>query len=443
MRFFILIYRNSQWFRRRFTSAGLFVLSALTIAAVAGLDTTQSMSYQIFTLLAALLMLALIGAMRFRVPVVVRRNLPRFATVGETCDYTIVLNNRGAKRQVGLLLRDNLVAEFPTNEEFHSAKTPGDEKRNRFDRKIGYPRWLWLVQKKRGAKIEEINLPKLSGQGAANVKISITPMRRGTLCFSSVSVGRTDPLGLARAFMNLPCPDTLLVLPRRYPVPEIRLPGSRKYQRGGVALSSKVGDTEEFSSLRDYRPGDAIRNIHWKSWAKTGKPVVKEYQDEFFVRHALLLDTFAAPQDAERFEEAVSIAASLVCTVQEQDSLLDLMFVEDRAYCMTSGRNVAHAERMLHVLGAVSACQDKPFSRLAQFVAGQAHAMSGCICVLLAWDEPRQALVAKLRAMDIPLLVLVITAPGAAPLDYGPMRADPGNFHALESGKIGEGLRAI
>ena len=443
MRLFIPLYRYSQWLRRRFTSAGLSVLSALTIAAVVGLDTTQSMAYQIFTLLTTLLLLALIGVMRFRFPVGVRRSLPRFATVGEICNYTVVLNNHGAKRQVGLLLRDNLVAEFPTNEEFHSAKAPGDEKRNRFDRKIGYPRWLWLVQKKRGAKIEEINLPDLPGQGTATVKVGLTPMRRGTLCFSSVSIGRTDPLGLARTFMNLPCPDTLLVLPRRYPVPGIRLPGLRKYQRGGVALSSKVGDTEEFSSLRDYRPGDAMRRIHWKSWAKTGKPIVKEYQDEFFVRHALMLDTFAAPQDAERFEEAVSVAASLVCTVQEQDSLLDLVFVEDSAYCMTSGRNVAQVERVLQVLGAVSACQDKPFSRLAQFVAGHAHAMSGCICVLLAWDEPRQALVAKLRAMNIPLLVLVISPPGAAPLDHGPMRADPGSFHVLESGNIGAGLSKL
>lgn len=443
MRLFVPLYRYSQWVRRRFTRAGLFVLGALVAAAAAGLDTTQSMAYQLFALLAALLLLALIGAMRFRVPLEVRRHLPRFATVGEPCAYTIALNNPGMALPAGLTLRDNLLAEFPDSEEFRNAQAPGDQQRNRFDRKIGYPRWVWLVQQKRGARIEEIDLPDLPRQGAAKAKITFTPLRRGTLSFDSVSIGRTDPLGLARTFMNLPCPDTLLVLPRRYPVPGIRLPGTRIHQRGGVALSSKVGDAEEFSALRDYRPGDAMRRIHWKSWAKTGKPVVKEYQDEFFVRHALLLDTFAAPQDAERFEDAISVAASLVCTVQQQDSLLDLVFVEDRAYCMTSGRNVAQVERVLHLLAAAGPCRDKPFSRLARFVAGRAPAMSGCICVLLAWDEPRQALVANLRAMGIPLLVLVIAAPGAAALDPGPMRAEPGSFHVLESGNIGAGLNAL
>lgn len=441
MRLFIPLYRYSQWLRKRFTGSGMFVLGAMTVAAVAGFDTTQSMSYQVFTLLAALLMLALIGTTRFRFSAEVRRSLPQFGTAGETCDYTIELNNHGAKQQKGLLLRDNLVTEFPTREEFLYARPPGDEKRNSFDRKVGYPRWLWMVQKKRGAKIEEININDLSGHGTVRIKVSLTPLRRGTIYFSNVSIGRTDPFGLARVFMNIPCHDTLLVLPRRYQIPGISLPGLRKYQHGGVALSSKVGDAEEFCSLRDYRHGDAMRHIHWKSWAKTGMPVVKEYQDEFFVRHALILDTFATAEDAECFEEAVSVAASLVCTVNEQDSLLDLMFVEDRAYCMTSGRNVAHTEHMLRVLGSVKASHDKHFSSLSQFVTGHAHAMSGCICVLLAWDEPRQELVFSLRKMGIPLLVLVISAPGTAPLDHGP--ADPCSFHVLEKGKIDEGLKDI
>jgi uncharacterized protein (DUF58 family) len=439
MKSFNALYRFSQWLRWRFTTAGLFVLSTMAGAAAIGFDTTQTLSYQIFTLLLALLLLSFIGAIRFKAKIMARRLLPRFATAGEVMEYNIVLTSE--KPQAGLLLRDNLQTRFPDKTEFRTARAPGDEKRNRFDRVIGYPRWVWLVQKKRGARIEEINLPDLRGE--QKIKISLTPLRRGTLHFSNISIGRTDPLGLVKAFMQLPCPDTLLVLPRRYPVPGIRLPGLRKHQPGGVALSSSVGDAEEFSALRDYRPGDAMRRIHWKSWAKTGKPVVKEYQDEFFVRHALVLDTFAAAQDAELFEEAVSVAASMVCTVQKQDSLLDLMFIEDQAYCMTSGRNVAQIERILQVLGSVSACGDQPFSRMAQFVAAHAHTMSGCICVLLNWDEQRQALVGKLRAMDIPLLVLVISVRGAAPLEPGSMQGNAANFHVLEIGKISDGLRAI
>ena len=57
--------------------------------------------------------------------------------------------------------------------------------------------------------------------------------------------------------------------------------------------------------MRDYRPGDPLRRIHWKSWAKTGRPVVKEYQDEFFVRHGLILDTFQNTEKSEKIADIV------------------------------------------------------------------------------------------------------------------------------------------
>jgi len=169
-----------------------------------------------------------------------------------------------------------------------------------------------------------------------------------------------ESLGLARALRPLPAPAALLILPRRYPVPPITLRGARRYQRGGIALAQSVGDSEEFVSLRDYRPGDPLKRIHWRSWARIGRPVVREYQDEFFVRHALVLDTFAAaPTPA--FEEAVSVAASFACTVGTQDSLLDLLFVGPEAHSVMAGRGVGHVDRMLEILAAVRPCRDRPF----------------------------------------------------------------------------------
>ncbi len=136
--------------------------------------------------------------------------------------------------------------------------------------------------------------------------------------------------------------------------------------------------------------------MHWKSFAKLGKPIVKEYQEEFFVRHALILDTFGGLAEEEVFEEAVSIAASLACTVQNQDSLLDLMFVGPEAYCFTSGRGLGHIEQMLEMLASVQLCREKEFSALEHLVFTHAAELSGCVCVFLAWDEPRQRLVKQL-----------------------------------------------
>src|SRR5208282_4221543 len=213
------------------------------------------------------------------------------------------------------------------------------------------------------------------------------------LRLAATTVACPDPFGLFRSVGTLPGPQSVLILPRRHPMPAFDLPGTMKYQAGGVVLASTVGESEEFLSLREYRPGDPVRRMHWKSFAKLGKPIVKEYQDEFFVRHALILDTFGGADSGEIFEEAVSVAASLAYTIQNQDSLLDLMFVGPQAFCFTSGRGVGHVEQMLEILASVQVCREKSFESLEHLVLAHAGELSGCVCVLLSWNQPRQRLV--------------------------------------------------
>ncbi len=176
---------------------------------------------------------------------------------------------------------------------------------------------------------------------------------------------------------------------------------------------SSVGESQEFMSMRDYRPGDPPRTIHWRSWAKTGRPMVKEYQDEFLSRHGLILDTFqnlSNPRNsADRcFEEAVSVAASLACSVATGDSLLDLLFVNNQAYCFTAGRSVGHSRQLLEVLATVQPCPEQSFSELVSLIEQRSGLLSSCICVLLDWDKKRQDLVASLAGRGLPVLPLVI-----------------------------------
>src|SRR5262249_57501569 len=110
----------------------------------------------------------------------------------------------------------------------------------------------------------------------------LRPVRRGQVRLTGLTIARADALGLVHALKTIRLPQSLLVLPRRYPMAQIQLAGYRKYQPGGVALASSVGDSEEFMALRDYRAGDPMRRIHWRSWAKLGRPAVPEDQDEVF-----------------------------------------------------------------------------------------------------------------------------------------------------------------
>ncbi len=421
------------------------VVLCLAVSAVVGLDTKGTMAYQAFTFLLAILIIAMLSGLFFRLRFSATRFMPRFGTAGIKSEYRIKVHNKTDKIQTGLTLFENFEDPCPSLEEFMHTPEPEEKRRNLFDRTVGYYRWLWLISIKRQAATKAVALPDLQPHNMTEAHVEITPSNRGVIRLTGLTVARPDPFGLFNACMTVSLPQSFLVLPKRYGLPPIGLPGTRRYQSGGVALASSVGDSEEFISLREYRPGDPLRKIHWKSWAKTGKPIVKEYQDEFFVRHALILDTFQKTAHSQILEEAVSIAASFACEIQTQESLLDLMFVGPEAYCFTSGRGLAHKDRMLEILAGVVACRNKSFDHLTSMVTARASMLSGCICILLSWDEERKKLIDHLKSIGIPTLALIIAQANGSADDHGqgPARDGSDNSHLLKMGKIQEGLMNI
>lgn len=406
---FRVVYEVSRWVRRRFTPAGLLILGSMVTSGIFGVNTRQTLAYQIFALTGAMLALSLLYSIRFRDRFRVYRRLPEFATVGEPVHYRVFVENPSQRRQQDLCLLDELHAELPEFEEFRRTRDPEDSHRNWFDRSVGYPRLMGLVQRKRGASIAAVAVPPVPPLDRSELDVSITPVRRGYLRFKRSRLARPDPLGLCHAVQTQQSTDNLLVLPRLYRVPRLELGGHRRYQRGGVSLASSVGDSQEFISLREYKPGDPLRAIHWRSFAKLGRPVVREFQDEFFVRQGLVLDTFLGDRPARYFEEAVSVAASFAVSGPTRDSLLDLMFIGAQAYRFTAGRGLGHAQNMLEILACVEANFAHDFSSLDELVMQNVSDTSGLICVLLDWDEPRRDLLRRVAAMGVPSFIFVVT----------------------------------
>ena len=443
------LYRNyhtfasiTHRFHQRVTLAGWLMLGGTVAAAALGADTNASSCYQTFALLSCILLVSAACTPFGRPKLTLQRLLPKFGAVGEQLRYRIVVRNRSKRTENALQLIEELPDPRPSFHEFVSTPEPGEEGRNWLDRTYSYYRWRWLMGRNRHAHVQEQTVPNLPGMAECCIDAELMPLRRGVLHLTGTTVACPDPFGLFRSLRNIPGRQSVLILPKRYAMPAFDLPGSMKYQLGGVSMASSVGESEEFIALREYRPGDPLRRMHWKSFAKFGKPIVKEYQDEFFVRHALVLDTFGGPAEEEIFEEAVSVAASLAYTIQNQDSLLDLMFVGPEAYCFTSGRGVGHIDQVLEVLASVQVCQEKEFDALESLMFAHATDLSGCVCVFLDWDEPRQRLVKAMLSRGMPLRVFVVSA-NDQKLPPGPMAAQPANFHVLPAGRIAEKLAAL
>jgi uncharacterized protein (DUF58 family) len=438
-------YRRSSGLKyqvvRRLTPAGILAVVLLAGLVGLGIDTNISIAYQAATLVAAALFISIAWAFRKRPTFKAERILPRFGAAGAPLQYRVTITNPTQAPQPSLSIMEDLGDPRPSREQFLNNPEPGEQKRNLFDRTFSFYRWMWLLEQNKLATIADQPLPNLAPSGSCDLIMELVPRKRGVLRFEGLTVAFPDPFGLYRSFKKIPVAQTLLILPKRYYVPELAMPGHMQYQQGGVALASSVGQSEEFVALRDYRRGDPLRNVHWKSVSKTGRLIVKEYQDEFFVRHALILDTFVQTPRQDVFEEAVSVAASFACTVRTQESLLDLMFVGPQAFCFTIGRGVGHTEQMLEILASVQPCTAKPFDSLENLVLQRLEEVSGAICVFIAWDQQRKDFVKKIRALGIPLLVLVITEPNARDLEAEGL--GPDEFREIEVGKVEEILATL
>lgn len=419
------------WFQRQFPQQGMII--CILIAITAGLDTNQTLAYQIASFLMALMLVAIAYSRVMRIPVTVERRMPRFASVGTALTYRVIVHNPTNKTQKGLQFFENIVNPSPSFAEFrdHLNSFP---KKAFTDILLATTQWFWLLQRRQLATIPPVDIPPIPPHSTREITVTLQPQFRGSLHLTGYTLTCADPLGLFNRLKTRLLPQSLWILPQQYRVPPIDLPGTRRYQSGGVAFASSVGDAEEFRALREYRAGDPLRKIHWKSWAKTGKPIVKEEQDEFFVRHALILDTFLDVPYSDKLEAAIAVAASFACEFQTKEALLDLMFVGAEAYCFTAGRGVGHTDQMLEILASVQPCRDKTFEFLTPVVMERLELLSGCICIFLEWDQARKKLIQYLQKIQIPLMVYVI---GDRPLMVAP---EEQIFQTLQLGQIQEDL---
>src|SRR6185312_7325841 len=90
------------------------------------------------------------------------------------------------------------------------------------------------------------------------------------------------------------------------------------------------------------------------SWARTGRPIVREFEEEYFRRVAVVVDADA--YDEGRGEAAIALAAGIVAKLARGEALIDLLVAGDRVHDLTLGRSLGFLEQALELL----ACFDLP-----------------------------------------------------------------------------------
>ena len=148
--------------------------------------------------------------------------------------------------------------------------------------------------------------------------------RRGLHHVGPLTTTVEDPFGLARRSRRDEQILSVIVLPRTWHLSTMPAAPGDEPEHGTHALTSASTVDEEFAALRDYVPGDDVRRIHWRSTARRGAPVVRQFDVPWQRRTTVLLDLRAGIDEAA-FERAVSAAASVVQLVSRRDELVRLV----------------------------------------------------------------------------------------------------------------------
>ena len=174
-----------------------------------------------------------------------------------------------------------------------------------------------------------VPVPPIAPRRTTRLRYTIRAPHRGIFAVGPLVVDYDDPFGLVRTTLHVGSQDRLVVAP-----PLVRLPTT------GGALTRAEGESTViqrrasggFDDLitREYRPGDALRRVHWKASARRGNLMVRQEEPRSHPEVRLVLDTRRAayddvdfgpmlgPSDSESFEWAIRMAGSMAAHLSDQ-----------------------------------------------------------------------------------------------------------------------------
>ncbi|MFI0349655.1 DUF58 domain-containing protein [Actinomadura sp. 9N407] len=157
-------------------------------------------------------------------------------------------------------------------------------------------------------------LERIEPRGCRELSYRIRSDVRGRYRVGPLTVRLADPFGMVELIRSFSLSDTLTVTPAIVALPPDRLGGA--WTGGGDSLARTVALAgEDDIAPREYRHGDDLRRVHWRSTARHGELMVRREEQHWQSSGTLFLDTrrtaYWGEGQASSFEQAVSVTASV------------------------------------------------------------------------------------------------------------------------------------
>lgn len=165
---------------------------------------------------------------------------------------------------------------------------------------------------------------RLASGGEQSEPFGITTSRRGIVTVGPATAVRGDSLGLVKRMHTWSEAMELYIHPRTINIGASAIGFIRDIE--GVTTHELSSSDVSFHALRDYVPGDDRRNIHWRTTARVGKLMVRQFEETRRAHLLIVLDlNDEAWANEDEFEEGVSGAASLALAAMRESKEVSII----------------------------------------------------------------------------------------------------------------------
>jgi uncharacterized protein (DUF58 family) len=252
------------------------------------------------------------------------------------------------------------------------------------------------------------------------VTAEVEAVKRGKYDFFSPIADSRFPLGLFKMSRRKKGePDVLLVYPSYHELLSMDLPVALRFQKDGDSRVSKVGESLDFFGNREFREGDDPRHIDWIGSARSGEIIIKEFQQEYLSRIAIIVDTYVPPVNSFKFsfkkkqsfaelEASLSLSSALIDYLTRGEYIVDIFATGLDVYHFKAGRHLSCFDDIMDILASLEINHQIPINDISSSVIEEISSIGSVVVLLQGWDKEREKLIARLNNYGIAAKVIII-----------------------------------
>ena len=259
--------------------------------------------------------------------------------------------------------------------------------------------FLSNIGKRVQSQIYDGALPKTLEAGKeSSAQIKLCFPLRGAYRLEKVLVESSYPMGLLKHQRSLEGQELTIVTLAR--ASDFTCPGITSHEQESDCEDSRLskrGEGDSFYGLREYRKGDPLKTVHWKSSARRGKLLVQEFQEYLTARYYIYLDLDGSKLRGKgkksNLEISISICARLCLDLARNRNFTQVLIYQDDLSLSPPIFTASDIHLVLRFLGRVSYTSSSVFERLIERSLPAIEPNSFLVFVVV---DPRKKLIEKI-----------------------------------------------